>query len=470
MRASLQLRLGQQLAMTPQLRQAIGLLQLSAQELQAEVRQALENNVMLMPGDDVAASESADEYATASTESSDSDYTLDTDGLNDWPSDESPADNWLGNQADPFENLAAAGESLQDHLRWQIGLGSLTSMQADIADAIIDALGEDGYLRDPLDAVVSHLDIPIDAAEAVLRLVQTLDPAGVGARDLRECLQIQLNTRTPGAVRDIASRIIATELEAMARDSAARLAHRLKLGEPQVNQALELIRSLDPRPGNRISNGSTDYVVPDLLLVHHDNRWDVVLNSAITPQLTVNQRYLGLLRQSREKSETLQAQLQEARWLIRSIKARNDTLSRVAREIVSRQQDYFHNGDEAMKPLLLRDIADATELHESTISRVTSNKYLLTPRGTLSLKYFFSPSLPAARGSDTSAIAVRAIIRRLINEENPSRPLSDMKIADELTDRGIRVARRTVTKYREAMHIPASHERKSPLAGNTSTP
>lgn len=465
MRASLQLRLGQQLAMTPQLRQAIRLLQLSALELQQEVRQTLENNVMLeVDQEPLGLNSEADiELAEGGLDEPDSpdEWEPDTDGMeDDWPDSPAIADSWQDPAYDPLENLGDSDADLAEHLRWQLRVAGLSEQEAEIAEAIVDGLDEDGYLREDLDEICTSLGASPEAGRSVLARVQALDPPGVASRDLRECLLAQLRLVSPGPQRDIAMQLVDNHLAEISRHSPESLANQLGEVPADVEAALDMIRSLNPRPGSAISSDRVDYVIPDLLLVRREGRWDIELNPNIIPRVRLNSQYVAMLRKASEKSPQMQAQLQEARWLIRSLSVRNDTLSRVSRLAVGHQQKFFDEGDEAMRPLLLKDIAEAAEVHESTVSRVTANKYLHTPRGTIPLKFLFSQPLTSSNGDDQSPVAVRAVIRKLIREENPTRPLSDRRIADQLTERGIEVARRTVTKYREAMRIPASYERK----------
>ncbi|MDX1443579.1 MAG: RNA polymerase factor sigma-54 [Gammaproteobacteria bacterium] len=455
MKASLQLRLGQQLAMTPQLRQAIRLLQLSALELQQEVRQALTSNVMLQP-DDTGRGE-AEDTSPAEKAAAD-DGEIDD---HDWGDGPNRADPWSEGGNDFLENLGeAGGDSLQDHLHWQLRLSDLTGKRLALAEAIIDALDDDGYLREDLDVLADSIGISLDAAEGVLQRIQAMDPPGIAARDLRECLLAQLRLMPQGPVTELARQVVSEHLDSLAR-GAASVARATGVDTDECAEAIDLIQSLEPRPGAALDNTRPDYLVPDVLLTQEGNGWGVTLNSNVVPRLRLNEEYVRLLKQSRERSEDMQAQLQEARWLIRSLSIRNDTLLRVSETIIRHQQEYFSRGEEGMKPLLLKDVAEVVDLHESTVSRVTANKYIHTPRGTLPLKYFFSQPLASRNGDGTSTVAVRAMIRRLIDAENPGKPLSDQKIAARLDDQGIRVARRTVTKYREAMRIPASYARKS---------
>jgi RNA polymerase sigma-54 factor len=479
MKASLQLRLGQQLAMTPQLRQAIRLLQLSALELQTEVQQALSSNVMLLPDDgstestdnpgdhstDIATDSAAADAPDSRAENERDSYSsADTD---DWGKAANQSDPWSDSDWNMIDGIAddAGGETLRDHLLWQLQLSDLDGKRRIVAEVIIDALDDSGYLRESLDSIAATAGVSTTLAESVLHRVQAMDPPGVAARDLGECLQAQLRLLPNDDTTQLARRLVDEYLENIARNSSDSLARQLNTTPEAINAALELIQSLDPSPGDSVDNTRPDYLVPDVLLVQRENRWTVELNSTVIPRLRLNDEYVRLLREASERSDDMQAQLQEARWLIRSLSIRNDTLLRVSEAVVDRQQAYFEKGEEAMRPLLLRDIAETVDLHESTVSRVTANKYLHTPRGTLPLKYFFSQELANSRNNGpadgTSTVAVRAMIRKLVEQENPMRPLSDRQIADTLDDRGIRVARRTVTKYREAMRIPASYARKS---------
>ncbi|MDX1454226.1 MAG: RNA polymerase factor sigma-54 [Gammaproteobacteria bacterium] len=476
MRASLQLRLGQQLAMTPQLRQAIGLLQLSALELQQEIRQTLEANVMLeVDAEPLGPNSEADiELAEhvpdpADDGASDGEWELPDGGLGDeWPDHD--GGQFSGGDFNTLENYADAAPDLKDHLAQQIRFARLPDAEAQLAAAIIESLEDDGYLREPLDELAAAENQPVELAEEVLARIQLLDPPGVGARNLSECLLAQLRLKSPGPGRELAMRIVERHLEQMARQSTAALAAACGSDLDMVEEALAMIRELDPKPGDAIGEQRNDYVIPDLLLIRNKGRWQVELNVRILPRVRLNTQYVRLMRQASDKSPEMQAQLQEARWLIRSLSVRNDTLSRVAALAVDAQQDYFDNGDEAMRPLLLKDVAEQAEVHESTVSRVTANKYLHTPRGTIPLKFLFSQPLQNKDGAETSPVAVRAVIRNMIQNENPSRPMSDRRIADELTERGIEVARRTVTKYREAMRIPASYLRKSVDTGTRNQP
>jgi RNA polymerase sigma-54 factor len=357
-----------------------------------------------------------------------------------------------------------SGESLQDHLLWQLELSDLSPREAAIGQAIVDSINDDGYLAEPLDNIRESLskDAGFSAAEvtAMLEKIQTLDPAGVGARDLSECIVLQLGQLDAGeSGRALAMRIAQSDLDMIAEHQFNALRRQLGVSDEELDTAIALIRSCHPRPGSAIQSNTAQYVVPDVYVRKQDGKWVVDVNRSIAPRLRVNQAYAEMLRGNGSHS-TLRSQLQEAKWLVRSLEIRHDTLLRVAIAIVERQVDFLEHGEEAMKPMILRDIAEELEMHESTISRVTTNKYMHTPRGIFEFRYFFSSQVSTADGAGQSSTGVRARIRRMIGEENPAKPLSDSKITKMLEDEGIKVARRTVAKYREAMNIPPSSERR----------
>jgi RNA polymerase sigma-54 factor len=333
-----------------------------------------------------------------------------------------------------------------------------------IGEAIIDAINDDGYLTMPLEEVASYLDketnVSVREVEETLRKVQRLDPIGVAARSVSECLILQLrqlDSDTPGL--ELAVALAQEHLDLVASRDYGELRRCLRTSDEDLQDALALVRSCNPKPGLAVSPASTEYVIPDVFVRRIDNRWQVEISSSGIPRLSVNQQYARLLRGSGDHA-VLRTQLQEARWLIRSLEIRNETLMKVATCIVSRQTDFLEQGEEAMKPMVLRDVAEEIGMHESTISRVTTNKYMHTPRGVFEFKYFFSSHLSTADGEDQSSTSVRAKIRKLIGAENPAKPLSDSKIANLLAAEGISVARRTVAKYREAMNIASSSDRR----------
>ena len=470
LKPSLQLRLGQQLTMTPQLQQAIRLLQMPTIELQAHIRDLLESNVMLEQDEE---SESAQYESLATTEmggdTGDAPADSSVEVVDDGWSDQSvgPAENpWSPGEDDRQQEFAdAGGGTLRDHLLWQIELVPLDARELSIARAIIDAINDDGYLTDPLEEIAATLRPEIDATpaevEQVLAVVQALDPSGVGARSVSECLQLQLrqlDPATPGV--ECARRIAARHLDLVASGDTAALRRDLGTEEEEIEQALALVRSCHPRPGTVVSRAAAEYVVPDVFVRRTPRGgWSVEINPATLPRVRLNQDYASMLGRNTGHA-TLRAQLQEARWLLKSLEIRNDTLTRVARSIVERQSEFLEHGEESMRPMILRDIAAAIGMHESTVSRVTSGKYMHTPRGVFELRYFFSSHVEGADGSGTSSTAIRAKIRKLIKEENPASPLSDSRIAELLSGEGIPVARRTVAKYRESMGLAPSNERR----------
>ena len=458
LKPSLQLKLGQSLTMTPQLQQAIRLLQLPILDLNAQIQEALEENIMLEMEDlpDVP-STSAD--TTAEVE------TIRADELWQSRSTERIQDGGWNGEGRPMSEFAdESGETLRDHLLWQIEMEHFDPRQVLIGEAIVDSINDDGYLEAELDDILDSLDedprVTEEEVEKTLTKVQHLDPIGVGARSLSECIILQLSQldwKTPGL--QLAIDIAGDYLDLVATRDYGELRRGLRTSEDDLHDALALIRGCNPRPGLAVSPSAAEYVIPDVFVRKIDDRWQVEISPTGVPRLSVNQQYARLLRGSGEHA-VLKTQLQEARWLIRSLEIRNETLMKVATSIVSRQTDFLEHGDEAMKPMVLRDVAEEIGMHESTISRVTTNKYMHTPRGVFEFKYFFSSHLSSASGEDQSSTSVRAKIRKLINGENPAKPLSDSKITNLLKEEGISVARRTVAKYREAMNIPSSSERR----------
>ncbi|WP_019624924.1 RNA polymerase factor sigma-54 [Thioalkalivibrio thiocyanoxidans] len=482
LKPGLNLQLGQTLTMTPQLQQAIRLLQLSTLELQAEIQQALESNPMLEQVEDEG-EEAPPERPEEGGELVEGDrMQADTAGDDVIPEELSTDSRWDDiyepapsprglDDRDPLENTSdGEDEGLQDHLLWQLHLSHLTPRDQRIGAALIDAITPDGYLDGELEALAEMISqgedepVGVDEVEAVLHWIQQCDPLGVGARDLRECLEIQLRHLAPDApARDAARAILENGMESLAKRDYRALQRQSGVRDPdELARALDLIRTLNPRPGAQISEPSSEYVVPDVYVRHDRDGWRVDLNPEIAPRIRINDLYAGMVRQVSDARDSafMRDQLQEARWFLKSLHSRNDTLLRVAQAIVERQQGFLEHGEVAMQPLILRDIAEALEMHESTISRVTTQKYMHTPRGVFEFKYFFSSHVGTADGGECSATAIRAMIRELIGDETPNKPLSDAKLAQILSDRGINVARRTVAKYREAMHIPSSSERR----------
>jgi RNA polymerase sigma-54 factor len=458
LKPSLQLKLGQTLTMTPQLQQAIRLLQLPVLDLNAQIQDALEENIMLemedLPDVPQTSAETTAEVETIRAE--DSWQERATERIQDG--------GWNG-EGRPINDFAdESGQTLREHLLWQLEMEHFSPRQVVIGEAIVDSINDDGYLTIDIEEISASLDpetgVTEEEIEETLEKVQRLDPVGVGARSISECLILQLrqlDEATPGL--QLAIELAANHLDLIASQSFGELRRDLRTSEEDLHDALALVKSCNPKPGLAVSPAATEYVIPDVFVRKIDNRWQVEISPTGIPRLSVNQQYARLLRGSGDHA-VLRSQLQEARWLIRSLEIRNETLMKVATCIVSRQTEFLEHGDEAMKPMVLRDVADEIGMHESTISRVTTNKYMHTPRGVLEFKYFFSSHLSSASGEDQSSTSVRAKIRKLIGAENPAKPLSDSKIASLLDEDGISVARRTVAKYREGMNIASSSERR----------
>jgi RNA polymerase sigma-54 factor len=458
----LQLGLGQQLTVTPQLRQALKLLQYSALELQANVSNVLERNVMLEQTEpDEARPESADDAADGVD-----DAGADLD-VPDFDARETPGRR--ASSADPDswrDRTQAAEETLADYLVWQLGLARLNDRDYAIGAALIDSIDDNGYLRAGVEDIGQLAGLSADRGEveAVLHRIQTFDPPGVGARTLAECLALQLGglaDDTPG--KAVAARILTNYLDVLAAGDERAIRVALDIDQPSLAEARALIKTLDPHPGGALGATAADYVIPDVLVTREARGWRCVTNPAVAPTLRVNPLYERCLRDYRGATDQapLRRQLEEARWLLRSLKMRADTLYKVASAIVAFQQDFFDFGEEAMKPLALKGIAEPLGMHESTISRVCANKTMATPRGLLEFRYFFSNAVSHGAASDHSATAIRARIRKLIGAENAARPLSDSRISTVLKAQGVDVARRTVAKYRESLAIPPSHQRKN---------
>ena len=470
LKASLQLRLGQSLTMTPQLQQAIRLLQLPTIELQAHIREALETNVMLEQDEE---SETATFQPLATTEmggqsaspNSEPDIEIIDDSWND--QSVGPAENpWSPGDDERQQDIAdAGGSSLHDHLLWQLELPRLSAREQAIGRAIIDAIDDDGYLRDALEEIAHTLQPEVEAGSEeianVLAIVQALDPSGVGARTVSECLTLQLgqlDPATPGL--GAARRLALHHLERVANRELALLRRDLQLDDEELEQALVLVRACHPRPGSVVNAVAAQYVVPDVFVRRTARGWSVEINAATLPRVRVNHGYASLLGRGADHA-TMRTQLQEARWLLKSLEIRNDTLVKVARSIVARQNAFLELGEEHMQPMILRDVAEAIEMHESTVSRITSGKYMHTPRGVFELRYFFSSHVDSqSGGAGTSSTAIRAKIKKIIREEDPRDPMSDSRIALLLSSEGIPVARRTVAKYRESMGLAPSNERR----------
>ncbi len=485
MKQSLSLKIGQQLTMTPQLQQAIRLLQLSTLDLQLEVQQAIEANPML---EEIEEEESFDGAGAAETTTTDEHSSLDLDAERhqdipeDFPGDTSwddvyptltsaagaaPASSGASMDGFDSDSRNTASESLHDHLLWQLNLTPMTDRDRVIAQSIIDAIDDDGMLTTTIEELASayeeEAEVELDEIAAVLKRIQQFDPPGIAARDLRECLLLQLRqlpADTPNRAR--AESLLSQHLELLAARDFTTLKRKARLTDEELGEVIALIQSLNPRPGSSLGTSEPEYVIPDVIVSKRKGQWRVELNPEAAPKVRINADYAGLVRRGDTGRDNtfLRDHLQEARWFLKSLESRNETLLKVATRIVEHQRGFLEYGEEAMKPLVLHDIADAVEMHESTISRVTTRKYMYTPRGVFELKYFFSSHVGTSTGGEVSSTAIRALIKKLTAEENPRKPLSDSKIAAILAEQNIEVARRTVAKYRELMLIPPSNERK----------
>ncbi|MEW5973888.1 MAG: RNA polymerase factor sigma-54 [Pseudomonadota bacterium] len=489
MKAGLELRQGLSLAMTPQLQQSIRLLQLSSLELQTEIQQAIEANPMLEiedeSGEETEPAAIETREALPTTRLDEADTTLDLEAPRQEMPEELPVDSrWddifeadgstsyskgsaEDEERDFLSHTSSGQESLHDHLLSQMLLTPLSPRDQQIATAIIESVDEDGFLEQPLDSIVEGLrhdlpDIELDEAEAMLHLVQQFDPPGVAARDLGECLALQLRqVEHPSPAHADAARLL-EHLDLLASRDYTRLQRLLKIDAEALKAALQVLQGLNPRPGAELRSQDVEYVIPDVIVRRVGGQWRVELNPDITPKLRINNLYAGFIQRGRrgEDMNYMRNALQEARWFIKSVQSRNETLLAVAEAIVRRQQDFLEHGEAAMRPLVLREIAEELGLHESTVSRVTTNKYMHTPRGVVEFKHFFSSHVGTADGGEASSTAIRARIKQLVADEPACKPLSDSRLTQLLEAEGINVARRTVAKYRESLGIPPSNERK----------
>ncbi|MBX2807949.1 MAG: RNA polymerase factor sigma-54 [Cellvibrionaceae bacterium] len=496
MKQSLQLKMGQSLTMTPQLQQAIRLLQLSTLDLQNEIQEALDSNPMLEMAEELIENKTTEQNSqTTPKDKSDKNNTsqntentatepegeTDSEWTQDIPSDlpvdiswddvyqSTGAGNANNRDDDDFEHKRGGTESLQDHLLWQLNLTPFSDLDRLIAMTLIDDLQDNGLLSSPIATIYEGLaqqldELELDEVITVLHRIQQFDPPGVAAQDLSECLLIQLrqlNPDTPGL--DTAMTIVKEYIHLLGAKDYKSLLRKLHLKEDALKTAIQLIQALNPHPGDDIGSGNnTEYVVPDVFVKKTRDRWVVELNPDIAPKLRINSGYASMVKRADASTDNtfLKDNLQEARWFLKSLQSRNETLLKVASAIVEKQQGFLDHGEEAMRPLVLHDVADSVDMHESTISRVTTNKYMHTPQGIFELKYFFSSHVSTDTGGECSSTAIRAIIKKLIASENGKKPLSDSKITVLLADQGIKVARRTIAKYRESMNIPPSNERK----------
>lgn len=491
MKQTIQLKLGQTLTMTPQLQQAIRLLQLSTIELQTEVQTILDSNPMLEQdegeqepveasepvdnsGDDGAGDDAATEVAEAPVAPENTDTIPD-----ELPTDsnwDDVYDSGLTNLSAPgnddrrdiFETLTGGSEGLHDHLQWQLDMASLSDTDRLIGKSLIDTIDDDGYLTQDSTEIFRQLaerlpDLEQDEVDAVLHLIQQFDPAGVCARDLRENLELQLARYAPDTPWLKEARLLVRDhLNLLASRDYNTLGRRMRLTRDDLQHVVTLIQSLNPRPGSLFSTMEPEYIVPDVFVFKKNDKWCVELNTDAIPKLRINSLYASMVKRATNTRDNnyMRDNLQEARWFLKSLQSRHETLLKVARSIISRQHAFFDYGEEAMKPMVLRSVAEEVEMHESTISRVTTRKFMHTPRGIYEFKYFFSSHVSTETGGECSATAIRAIIKKLVAAENPVKPLSDSKMAKILAEQGIKVARRTIAKYREAMSIAPSNERK----------
>ena len=475
MKPRLQTSLGQQLVLTPQLRQALHLLQLATPELEAEINAAVESNPLLDWEEPSATGESdageggepRDEAGTEGDRTDDhvgdrADDAWQDEGDGAWSGQGGGGDDGDG---DASERIAQS-ETLRDHLSWQLNLSHLSPREVAIGEAIVDAIDDDGYLREPLAAIAQGLAPELDCSEAevacVLGKVQRLDPTGVGARDLGECLLLQLDTLPPDTpALAQARRAVSTLIDRLPKLGVSGLADALGCDAADAEAVLHLIRSLDPRPGAQLGGMPQDtYVVPDCSIVRRNGLWRVVLAGGSHSRLTIHRGYEQMLQHAAgTDAGYLRGRLQEARWLLKNIEARGETLLKVVRCLVREQSGFLEFGAQALRPLTLREVAAQIGMHESTVSRAVSRKYVHTPRGTLPLRAFFASGIDTGSGGEASSTAIQDLIRKLVSAEDPRKPLSDARLAASLKDTGVPVARRTVAKYREALNIPSSHER-----------
>ncbi|MBZ4201801.1 MAG: RNA polymerase factor sigma-54 [Methylovulum sp.] len=478
MKQSLNLRQGLQLSMTPQLQQAIKLLQMSTLDLQQEIQQALETNMMLEVNEEESIPSALEIQHDKKVERLDSQTSegSQTDIPEEFATDTSWDDIYENviesaayqSEGVEYEAQRSCAATLQDYLLWQLELTPFSERDHAIAIAIIDSINQDGYLLSSIEDIYVSLqqhfdDLESDEVAAVLHRIQHFDPAGVGASDLSDCLRLQLLQLPENTLFRKEALIVVTEyLDWLATHEQTKLMRKLGLTEHQLNAVVTLIRTLEPKPGTQIQETTSEYVVPDVYVIKQNGSWQTELNPDIAPKLRVNPMYSALIKRADNSKDNvcMKDHLQEARWFIKSLHSRNDTLLRVARSIVEKQTGFLEHGSVAMKPMVLRDIAEELALHESTISRVTTQKYMHTPNGIVEFKYFFSSHVSTEGGGECSSIAIRAIIKELIGNEDPIKPLSDKKIADFLNEKGIHVARRTIAKYREAMFIASSSQRK----------
>ena len=506
MKPSLQLKFSQQLTMTPQLQQAIKLLQLSTLDLQQEIQEAIESNPLLETVELDYSNENADRGETLDSRTDKEQASANIEGVNeanaslssgekdvpdpmdahealenrDLPNDlplDSSWEDYLGSTSAPTKMTGSSPdddyifqgettENIQDHLLWQAEMTHFSDNDMSIAIAIIDSIDESGYLTSSCESILESLDnedIDLDEVECVLKRVQRFDPIGAGARSVQECLLVQLqqfDNDTPWLEQ--ARSLIEEHADLLSSKDYRTLMRKTRLKEDQLREVMRLLKTLNPRPGSAVSSREPEYVIPDVNVYKNKGVWTVELNNEALPALTVNETYAKLSKTSNSNdSQYIKSHLQEAKWFIKSLESRNETLLKVSHCIVAKQREFFEQGPEKMQPMVLNDVAEMVDMHESTISRVTTQKYMHTPRGIFELKYFFSSHVSTESGENCSSTAIRAFIKKLVADEPSNKPLSDSKIAQLLADQGINVARRTIAKYRESLNIPPSNQRKS---------
>ncbi len=469
MKAVLQLRQSQQLTLTPQLQQAIRLLQLSTQEINQETARLLDDNPFLEREDDGVSAPFRQDTGTtsATTEKEPANDSEAPAAELDWNEPNFTASGSMDDEDEGFAEIAADRPNMREHLLWQTTMSQLDNRDKNLIGLLIDALDDNGYLSQPLEEILemlpSELDVTLDDLETALIQLQHLDEPGIGARSLSECLALQLQALpedTPG--RDLAQLIVTRHLDLLGNRDFNKLKKALHCDDAALRCAQDLIVHLQPKPGTAFEQRAADYVVPDVLVERQGNSWRARLNPEAMPRLRINQIYANIMqRREEQNSQQMTSQLQEARWFIKNLQQRFETILRVSQAIVERQRQFFEHGDIGMRPLVLREIAEQLELHESTISRVTTQKFMLTPRGIYELKYFFGSGLSTEAGGACSSTAIRSIIKQLISEEDSKTPLTDSRISEILAQQGILVARRTVAKYRELLNILPVNLRKS---------
>jgi RNA polymerase sigma-54 factor len=465
MKPSLQFRLSQHLTLTPQLQQSIRLLQLSTVELNQEIDRLLMENPALEREDAEGGEHEAPPVAPVS--SSTSAPTEPAPAETDWSAD--IASNWRGSPDDEEDGDRSFATpdtpTLRDHLLSQLTLTNLDERDRAFVMVLIDALDEDGYLTQPLEEIAALLPAEAEAGmeelAIALRHLQHFEPAGVGARSPGECLCLQLRTLPEDASRRLALNIAEKHLDLLASRDYTRLKNVTGASEDALRAAQRLIQTLNPRPGASFAKLEARYVIPDVIVKKVRNAWRASLNPDAMPRLRINRLYAELAAGARAGGAGISSQLQEARWLIKNVQQRFDTILRVSQAIVERQRHFLEHGEVAMRPLVLREIAQALGLHESTISRVTTQKFMATPRGTFELKYFFGSHVATEAGGAASSTAIRALIKQLVSAEDAKAPLSDARISQILGEQGIVVARRTIAKYRESLQIPPVNQRKA---------